>query len=213
MKILAQREGKLFIISGPSAAGKGTLCKRIMENSKLCLSISMTTRKPRVGETEGISYYFTDARDFQERIARGEFLEWAKVYDNYYGTPKAKVIEKLKEGMDVILEIDTQGALNVKNTFPDGIFIFILPPSLEELKKRILGRGTESPEAINLRMSKALSEIKLVGEYDYVVVNDDIGKAASQLLSIISAEHNRVINEGRYIIRTFEEEKNAISIN
>ena len=128
----AEHSGKLFIISGPSGAGKGTICKRLIEETKVQLSVSMTTRGPRPGEIDGVSYYFTTREEFQKEIENGGFLEYAEVYGNFYGTPKEKVIEKLEQGIDVVLEIDIQGALNVKTVYPEGIFIFILPPSMAE---------------------------------------------------------------------------------
>ena len=141
--------GKLFVFSGPSGAGKGTICKRLLEEvDELAVSVSMTTRAPRNGEVDGISYYFTEKEAFEEHIAQGRLLEYAEVYGNYYGTPKEPVIEKLQAGIDVILEIDMQGALKVKENYPDGVFVFILPPSMSILRKRLTGRGTETQEAI-----------------------------------------------------------------
>ena len=135
MSSIVKNTGKLFVLSGPSGAGKGTICKRLLEETdKLDLSVSMTTRKPRVGETEGVSYFFTEKEVFQEHIKMGNLLEYAEVYGNYYGTPKTPVLDKLSRGIDVILEIDMQGALKVKESYPDGVFIFILPPSMTELR-------------------------------------------------------------------------------
>ena len=166
----------------------------------------MTTRAPRNGEVEGISYFFTDKDTFIERVNAGGFLEYAEVYGNYYGTPKQLVIDKLKEGIDVVLEIDIQGAMKVKENYPDGIFIFILPPSMSELRKRITGRGTETEDAINLRLSKTLSEISYIDKYDYCVVNGLLEEAVSRVKSIIVAEHSRVAEDVRTLIERYEEE-------
>ena len=171
MNFNEKHPGKLFVFSGPSGAGKGTICKKLLEeNEELAISVSMTTRAPRNGEVEGVSYYFTDKESFEKRIEAGEFLEHAQVYGNYYGTPKGPVIEKLAKGIDVILEIDMQGALKVKENYPDGVFIFILPPSMTELRKRLTGRGTETEEAIELRLGETLKELSYIEKYDYCVL-------------------------------------------
>ncbi|MDI6602331.1 MAG: guanylate kinase [Thermoanaerobacteraceae bacterium] len=185
--------GILIVISGPSGAGKGTVCKEVLRNApSLCLSVSTTTRKPRSGEIEGVNYYFIGRPKFEEMIKEDQFLEWAEVYGNYYGTPKAFVENRLKEGKDVILEIDIQGAMKAREKFPDGVFIFIVPPSMDELEKRIKGRATETEEEIRLRFSKAFSELKYITKYDYIVVNDEVSKAAQKVLSIITAEKCKV---------------------
>ena len=188
----AEHSGKLFIISGPSGAGKGTICQRLVEESKVEISVSMTTRNPRPGEIDGKSYYFTEREDFLTEIEKGGFLEYAEVYGNFYGTPREKVIEKLSNGVDVVLEIDIQGALKVKEAYPNGIFIFILPPSMAELRKRITGRGSETEEAINLRLSQTLKEVSYIDKYDYCVVNGDLEEAVARVKAIVMAEHSRV---------------------
>ena len=187
-------EGLLVVISGPSGAGKGTICKQLlMEMGYLKVSVSAKTRKPRQGEAEGSSYYFIDEEEFINRINKGEFLEYAKVYGNYYGTPKEEVFKQLKAGNDIILEIDIQGALQVKKNYPKGVFIFILPPSLTELKNRIVGRGTDSKEGILRRMECAYDELHYAFEYDYVVLNDHVEEATEKIKHIILAEKNRAI--------------------
>ena len=204
-----QHSGKLFIISGPSGAGKGTICNGLIASSdpeKLCLSISMTTRQPRQGEENGVSYYFTTKEGFEKAIAEDGFLEHAEVYGNYYGTPKAKVLEKLSKGIDVVLEIDIQGALKVKESYPNGIFIFILPPSMAELRKRITGRGTDSKEAIDLRLSQTLKEISYIDKYDYVVVNGNLDEAVARVKAIVTAEHSRVSKNIYKLIEKYKEE-------
>lgn len=202
----ALQSGKLFVISGPSGTGKGTICKRLIDETDVQLSISMTTREPRTGEVDGVSYYFTTKEDFLHKVDNGGLLEYAEVYGNYYGTPKAKVVEKLAEGTDVVLEIDIQGALNVKKVYPDAILIFILPPSLAELRKRITDRGTDSEEVINLRMSKTLGELEFACKYDYRVINDDLDEAVKRVESIMTAEHSKVNENINALIDKYKEE-------
>ncbi|MDD6042395.1 MAG: guanylate kinase [Eubacteriaceae bacterium] len=203
----ASHKGKLFIISGPSGTGKGTICKGLLDNPNIRVSISMTTRSPRVGEVHGKHYYFVTRDEFEKTIAEGGLLEYAEVFGNYYGTPKAAVVEKLDQGKDVILEIDVQGALDAKRIYPDSVLIFILPPSLEELRARIEGRGTETEEAINLRLSKALKEMSYIDEYDYYVVNDIIDDAIARTEAIMMAEHARVSESINDLIDKFREEE------
>lgn len=188
-----EQKGLLVVVSGPSGAGKGTLCKALLtKHDNLQYSISATTRQPRVGEQNRKNYYFVSEKDFIEMIRQRDFLEWAKVYDNYYGTPKSPVLDMLNSGNDVLLEIDIQGALQVKKEFPDGVFIFIFPPSIQELKSRIQHRGTETPEDMSKRIKSAYAELEYAYEYDYIVINDDIGKAVEELSAIIIAEKCKV---------------------
>ncbi|MGK0468206.1 guanylate kinase [Clostridium sp.] len=184
--------GQLIVISGPSGAGKGTVCKAILEKNNFWISISATTRSPRSTEVDGINYYFITKEKFMEKIAAEDFLEYAEVYGNYYGTPKSEVLKVLDSGRDVILEIDIQGALMVKTSYPKGLFIFILPPSMEELKNRITNRGSETPESLITRFTSAHKEIRYVTRYDYAVVNDTVDCACEKIQSIILAERCRV---------------------
>lgn len=185
--------GLLIVISGPSGAGKGTICKRFMEKNKdVTLSVSATTRSPRLGEMEGINYFFMSKQEFKEKIEGNDFLEYAEVYDNYYGTPRSNVEELLEDGKDVILEIDIQGALKVKENTREGVFVFILPPSMEELKQRIINRGSETQESLMKRFKSAYKEINFISKYNYAVVNDEVETAVEKLEAIISAEKCRV---------------------
>lgn len=186
-------KGVLIVISGPSGVGKGTVRAAIFEqvDHNLEYSISMTTRQPRLGEVDGTDYFFTSKEEFLDRIDQGQLLEWAEFVGNYYGTPLDYVQQKLDEGKDVVLEIEVQGALQVKNVMPDACFIFIAPPSMEELRNRILGRGTEEMEVVNKRMAKAEAEIGLAHEYNYIVINDTVENAKNRIMSIIEAEHSR----------------------
>ncbi|OOM13647.1 guanylate kinase [Clostridium saccharobutylicum] len=185
--------GLLIVISGPSGAGKGTICKKFLDrHPDVALSVSATTRSPRNGEVDGINYYFMSKEEFKEKIEANDFLEYAEVYDNYYGTPKSNVEEVLESGKDVILEIDIQGALKVKENTEEGVFIFILPPSMEELKQRIIKRGSETQESLMKRFKSAYKEINFVSRYNYAVVNDEVDLAVEKLESIVCAEKCRV---------------------
>lgn len=181
--------GKLFVISGSSGVGKGTLLKILLENNHdINLSISATTRHPRRGEVDGVNYFFTDEEDFLKAVNDNEFLEYANFNGNYYGTKEAYVRKTLNKGEDLILEIETKGALQIKEKLPDAVLIFILPPSIEELEKRLRGRNTEDETAIKNRLSEAFREIECSKEYDYCIVNDNLEKAASELQKIVDNE-------------------------
>ncbi|MBB3110473.1 guanylate kinase [Paenibacillus phyllosphaerae] len=185
-------KGLLIVLSGPSGVGKGTVCSVLRhKQSDLVYSVSATTRLPRQGEIDGINYFFKTREQFQDMIARDALLEHAEYVGNYYGTPRDFVDSTLASGKDVILEIEVQGALKVKEKFPEGVFIFLLPPSLDELKQRITGRGTEAAEVIDHRMTVAEQEMSLIRYYDYAVVNDEIDAACHRIQSIITAEHCR----------------------
>ncbi len=187
--------GLLIVISGPSGTGKGTVCRELLERTpELAYSISATTRKPREGEQDGVNYYFLEKSAFEKMIEEDGFLEWAKVYENYYGTPLARIEEKLEAGQDILLEIDTQGALNVMKKCPEGIFIFLLPPSLRELEQRIRGRGSETEESLARRLGAAREEIGIGRKYGYAVVNETVEQAVKEIRNILTAEHCRVKN-------------------
>lgn len=178
---MSAQDSKLFVISGPSGAGKGTLVTRVRERrSNLGLTVSATTRAPRKGEVDGVNYFFLTREEFDRRVANGEFVEWAEVHGNCYGTLVSEVTSKLASGASLILEIDVQGALQVKERFPEAVLIFIKPPSLEVLRERLVGRGTETPETIELRMANAADELALADRYDDVVVNDDLDRATDE---------------------------------
>ena len=185
--------GKLFVISGPSGAGKSTVVFKAIEGrDDVCFSTSVTTRKPRPGEVDGREYFFVDPDRFNEMVSRGELLEHAEYVANSYGTPKAYVEEKLDMGMNVILDIEVQGARQVNDKMPECVKIFIIPPSVEELKKRLEKRGTDTPRAIEARLIRAKQEFEEADFYDYVIVNDDADIAAAKLSAIMLAEHCKV---------------------
>lgn len=188
-----KKEGLLIVISGPSGAGKGTICKELLKDSNIWESISMTTRSPRDGEVPGVNYYYVSKEVFENDIKNNQFLEYAEVYNGtYYGTPKKEVISRLDNGIDVLLEIDIEGAKKVKESYPAAICIFIVPPSMKELKKRLVNRNTETKDKILERFKKAYQEVNEVTKYNYVVINDEVEEATNKIESILSAEKCRV---------------------
>lgn len=184
------KKGKFIVISGPSGVGKGTICDKLIKELDAWYSVSMTTRDMREGEVDGINYYFISKEEFKKRIDEGKLLEYNIYNGNYYGTPKDKVLEKLEEGKNVFLEIEVNGARNIKKIFSDALLIYIAPPSMEELRKRLINRGTEDIDTINNRLKIAENELKQINFYDYVVVNDDLDKAINEVRNIILGELN-----------------------
>jgi len=195
------RKGILIIVSGFSGAGKGTLMKELLKRyeSRYALSISATTRSPRVGEVEGREYFFKDIEDFEKMIAENELIEYARYVENYYGTPRAYVEEQLEVGRDVILEIEIQGALKVKEARPDTLLLFVTPPSAAILKERLMKRGTETLEVIESRMRRAIEEASGMSHYDYLIINDDIDSCVEQMHDIIQGEHHRVFRNNNFM--------------
>lgn len=182
-------KGLLLVISGPSGVGKGTICREYIKNHDDCaLSVSATTRSPREGEIHGESYFFMTHDEFRKKIDEGGFLEHAVFCENYYGTPKDAVMQMLESGKNVILEIEVQGALQVRSHYPEAVFIFVIPPSLDELEERLRGRGTETDEVIAKRLDRAKAEFKYIDKYNYVLVNDTVAAATERLQAIITAE-------------------------
>ncbi|KAF1165062.1 guanylate kinase [Streptococcus agalactiae] len=202
--------GLLIVFSGPSGVGKGTVRQEIFStpDHKFDYSVSMTTRPQRPGEVDGVDYFFRTREEFEALIKEGQMLEYAEYVGNYYGTPLSYVNETLDKGIDVFLEIEVQGALQVKSKVPDGVFIFLTPPDLEELEERLVGRGTDNPEVIAQRIERAKEEIALMREYDYAVVNDQVSLAAERVKRVIEAEHYRVDRViGRYTNMVKETDK------
>ncbi|HFH6976343.1 TPA: guanylate kinase [Streptococcus agalactiae] len=202
--------GLLIVFSGPSGVGKGTVRQEIFStpDHKFDYSVSMTTRPQRPGEVDGVDYFFRTREEFEALIKEGQMLEYAEYVGNYYGTPLSYVNETLDKGIDVFLEIEVQGALQVKSKVPDGVFIFLTPPDLEELEERLVGRGTDSPEVIAQRIERAKEEIALMREYDYAVVSDQVSLAAERVKRVIEAEHYRVDRViGRYTNMVKETDK------
>ena len=194
------KEGILIVVSGFSGAGKGTIMKALLERyDNYALSISATTRNPRPGEEEGKAYFFKTTEEFEKMIAKDDLIEYAMYVGNYYGTPKAYVEEQLCAGKDVILEIEIQGALNVKEKFPNTLLLFVTPPSAEELRKRLEGRGTEPPELLDGRMKRAFEEAQYMDQYDYLVVNDELDVCVEEMHHLIQGEHERCFRNQTFI--------------
>ena len=204
-----KNKGILTVVSGFSGAGKGTIMKELLAKygQNYALSISATTRAPRPGEKDGAEYFFKSREEFEQMIAAGELIEYAQYVGNYYGTPKAYVGKQLEAGRDVILEIEIQGALKVREQFPDALLLFVTPPSADELKKRLIGRGTESMEVIEKRLARALEEAEGLEEYDYLVVNDVLEECVEEVHEIIRNEHYRVSRNADNIREMREELK------
>ena len=211
--IKSKEKGILIVISAPSGAGKGSVISRLMDSyDNLWLSISMTSRAVRSGDIPNETYYFVSKEEFEKRIEEGVFLEYAIYNGNYYGTPRDKINEKLSEGKDVILEIEIQGALKVKELVPDAIFIFVLPPSMKELKRRLINRGSESMDKIIDRFKTAYQEINEVTKYNYVVVNDEIEKAVEKVKAILLSERCRVDRIEEVYLNNMEEEVHELLV-
>lgn len=184
------KKGALVVVSGFSGAGKGTVMKSLLQAyDNYALSISMTTRNKRPGEEDGREYFFVDVNTFEQKIKENQVIEYAKYCDNYYGTPREYVEKQLEAGKDVILEIEIQGALKVKELFPDAVLLFIMPPSAKELKERLVSRGTETEEVINKRMKRAIEEAEGIEKYDYIVINDDLDTCVRELHEIVEGVH------------------------
>lgn len=186
------QKGLLIVISGFSGAGKGTVVKKLIEGDDYALSISATTRQPRVNEVHGQEYFFIGKEEFEAKIKQDAFFEWAEYCHNYYGTPKEFVFKQLDEGKNVILEIEAQGAFKIREQYPEAKLIFVTAPTIEELRKRLVGRNTESMEVIEKRLHRAYEEVDLIDEYDYFVVNDEVSACANSIHQIVCAEHMRV---------------------
>lgn len=201
--------GIIMIVSGPSGSGKGTICTELSKKREdVYISVSVTTRPPRAEEVEGKSYYFKTKEEFEEMIRNDELIEWVKYCDNYYGTPKQNIEIKRNEGKNVILEIEVEGALNIKKKYPDSVLVFVFPPNYDELIKRLKGRGSEKNEEIEKRIRRATYEMSMIENYDYVIINDDIHNAVSKLESIIDAEKckvNRNWNKIKEFIESIKE--------
>ncbi|HTG88190.1 MAG TPA: guanylate kinase [Pyrinomonadaceae bacterium] len=198
--------GTLFVVSSPSGGGKGTLVRGVLEIvENLSYSVSYTTRGPRANEVNGREYFFIDVPTFEEMVAGGEFLEWACVHGNFYGTSKQQIAEKTAAGLDIILEVDVQGAASVRQLLMDTVSVFILPPSFAVLKERLCARGTDTAESLELRLRNAPEELKHYSKFDYVIINDEIERAVGQLASIIYAERARCVRRDGLVRRVIED--------
>lgn len=204
----AGSRGTLFVVSSPSGGGKGTIIRHVLEVvENLRYSVSYTTRAPRPGEVDGREYFFVNREIFEEMVAAGDFLEWACVHGNLYGTAKNQIIEETAAGADIILEVDVQGAASVRQLLMDSVSIFILPPSYEVLRKRLIARGTDSPEELELRLRNAPEELKQYSSFDYVIINDEVDRAVGQLAAIIYAERVRCMRQESLVLEVIEKFK------
>ena len=213
--IKSKNTGQIIVISAPSGAGKGTIIKKLLENNSKdrWLSVSATSRKPREGEKEGVNYYYLTEEEFKKKVDEDYFLEYTNYAGNYYGTPREYIKKKVNKGIDVFLEIEIEGANNIKKLIPEALFIFIMPPSLKELVKRLKGRGTETNEKIIKRFNAAYKEVNEVTKYNYVVVNDEIDTAVDKIEAIIKAEKCRVDRIEEVYLDTKEEEIHELLMN
>lgn len=203
---MREKKGILIVVSGFSGAGKGTLMKKLMQDyDNYALSISATTRQPRVGEEDGREYFFRTKEEFEKMIARDELIEYARYVENYYGTPKQYVMEQLEAGKDVILEIEIQGAMKIREKFPDTLLVFVCPPSMEELKNRLVGRGTETLDVINGRLRRAVEESRGMDKYDYLLINDDLEECVDTLHETIRCERMRTSRNHDFVSRIQKE--------
>ena len=202
----APSRGTLFVVSSPSGGGKGTIIRHVLEVvGNLRYSVSYTTRAPRTGEANGREYFFVNRDTFDEMVAAGEFLEWACVHGNFYGTAKNQIIEDTAAGADIILEVDVQGAASVRRLLMDSVSIFILPPSFAVLRHRLCARGTDTPESLEVRLRNAPEELRQYSSFDYVIINDEIDRAVGQLASIIYAERARCVRQERVVEQVIKE--------
>lgn len=197
----------LVVISGPSGTGKGTVCEQLLKEDDIFLSISATSREKRAGETDGVTYHYCTEEQFRQMIDAGQMLEWACYSGNYYGTPRDKVLKMMEDGKDVLLEIDVQGALQVKRAYPNAVLIFLLPPSLNELQKRLVQRGRETEQQIAERIDAAYEELRAAEKYDYVVVNDVLSKCVKAVNEIMRSEKRRVCRCGEQLKQLEQELK------
>ena len=207
--MIQKSKGILIVLSGFSGSGKGTIMKELMKkySEQYALSISATTRSPRPGETDGVEYFFKTKEQFEKMIADDELIEYAKYVDNYYGTPKAYVEEQLAAGKDVILEIEIQGAMKIKEKIPEALLVFVTPPTVQELERRLTGRGTETAQVIADRLARAGEEAKGMDQYDYILVNDTVEECVDHLHQIIVSEHSRAFRNAEFIADIQEQTK------
>ena len=203
------KKGILVVLSGFSGAGKGTIMKELIRKYPYFLSVSATTRKPREGEKDGIDYYFYTKEQFESMIQNDELIEWAEYVGNYYGTPKAAVEKQLADGKDVLLEIEMQGGMLVKEQFPDAALLFVTPPSFNDLEQRLTGRGTETKQQIEKRIQRATEEVSYMSSYDYLIINDELEQAVQDVHRIIQTEHLR-ITQNQSFIKGFEKEAKKV---